>query len=153
MYTISDATSGCPVSERQVLTVLFAPTVTLVSGDATSNCDTSPLVYSATPAGGTWSGAADEFGVVDVSCCALRFGRWRGLHDECGEWRYLFWRWSLVTACPAAFCWTPVPISNCAWTKTHWRCSWKGECRDRRARVSMRWQPARHPRQPGSSNR
>lgn len=70
VYTISDATSGCPVSESQVLTVLFAPTVTLVSGDATSNCDTAPLVYSATPAGGTWSGAADEFGVVDRSCAA-----------------------------------------------------------------------------------
>lgn len=67
-YTVSDPVSGCPVSARQALNVLEAPIVTLVSGDPTSNCDTSPLLYSASPAGGTWGGAAAEFGFVDRSC-------------------------------------------------------------------------------------
>jgi hypothetical protein len=67
-YTVPDPVSGCPVSAVQVLNVLQAPIVTLVSGDPTSNCDTSPLVYSASPAGGTWGGAAAETGFVDRSC-------------------------------------------------------------------------------------
>ena len=59
---------SCDAVDTVMITVYDPPEVTIVEGGAPNSCDTVPLVLAASPPGGSWSGLADENGVVDRSC-------------------------------------------------------------------------------------
>lgn len=66
-YNFTDPGTGCPMAAAQPIVAVYEPVITLVSGNP-DECALDPLHYMATPSGGTWSGIADAFGVVDRSC-------------------------------------------------------------------------------------
>lgn len=68
-YQVADEVSGCPMVATQFIAVVLEPSLSVVSGSL-DECDTAPLQYSASPAGGTWSGIAQPNGIVDRSCAA-----------------------------------------------------------------------------------
>ncbi|MCW5900023.1 MAG: T9SS type A sorting domain-containing protein [Flavobacteriales bacterium] len=64
-YTILEP---CEQQAQTTIEVFGTPTIELVSGDIANSCGTDPLLYTADPPGGTWSGLAGPGGVVDRSC-------------------------------------------------------------------------------------
>jgi hypothetical protein len=68
VYTVADGGTGCPLSASQSILVVQSPTLTVLSGDPLNGCDTDPVIYGASPSGGTWFGVANASGVVDRSC-------------------------------------------------------------------------------------
>ncbi|MEZ4757671.1 MAG: VCBS repeat-containing protein [Flavobacteriales bacterium] len=68
VYTVADGGTGCPLSASQSIVVVQSPTLTVLSGDPFNGCATDPVIFSASPSGGTWAGIASSSGVVDRSC-------------------------------------------------------------------------------------
>lgn len=65
---MADGGTGCPLSASQSIVVVQSPTLTVLSGDPFNGCATDPVIFSASPSGGTWAGIASNSGVVDRSC-------------------------------------------------------------------------------------
>ena len=61
------STEACGIVQSSI-EVVDTPSIELVSGQINNPCGTDPLVFEATPPGGTWSDIAQAGGVVERSC-------------------------------------------------------------------------------------